>query len=79
MTTLDELLEQQRIAAEAMGVVITEMMHDAIIEERKRILGMMNKRDVGGANPEWALDDKRFQALRREITYCQISAIYLPN
>lgn len=34
---------------------------------RNRVLDMMNKRDVGGVSPEWALDDKRFQNLRREV------------
>ncbi len=33
-------------------------------QEGLRIIDMMNKRDVGGVNPEWALSDKEYQALR---------------
>ncbi len=37
---------------------------DAKREEGERIVSKMNRRDVGGINPEWALCDKDYQALK---------------
>ena len=33
-------------------------------EERERLLAKMNRRDVGGKYPEWALSDKDYQSLK---------------
>jgi hypothetical protein len=38
----------------------------AVRDERKKILGMMNARDVGGQNPEWALSDRDYKLLKGE-------------
>ena len=64
-----EIREESYKFAERIG---TQLAHCTPIliergkkEERERILGMMNKRDVGGVNPEWALSDAQYQALKR--------------
>jgi len=32
--------------------------------ERERILALLNARDVGGVNPEWAMSDKQYKSLK---------------
>ena len=43
---------------------IEGLANAATIKAVKNILNHMNKRDVGGINPEWAISNTFYQALR---------------
>ena len=43
---------------------VAQTQLDSCEKELREILGKMNMRDVGGTEPEWALSNKDYQALK---------------
>ncbi len=45
---------------------VAQAQLDSCEKELREILGKMNMRDVGGTEPEWALSNKDYQALKQK-------------